>query len=650
MTTAALQRRRSAAAALPAALALVLAALLAAGLLSLWLAPAAAQWQWQVIWELVVGGGFAAAAVAMVRHDRSSVPGRLFALLAVLLLAGPLVRAAGAARAADVLLVLATAVVAPLALLRVVPHGRAAPALRGVEAAIGVSGAVAVAATAVAADVVGWSAGFMTGVLAFCAGWLLFEQSDGDERRQVLWLVLGVCTGIPVAALFFFVSDSTPVGETALALAVAVVSLLFPLSAGVAVIAPRALDVRAVIRQAVVLAVMTSLVVAVWAGAEAVLDIWAGDATVPGFRGLLAVVIAAGFHPVLVQVRGLVDELLFGGRADPVDTLTRLGTHLAAGSSPQDWLDTLRAALAVPGIELRSGTEVVAASGTVDAARAEVTDLVTGDEHVGDLVVALPRDELRLAPTTRAVLGLVAPPLAQALRAARLGEELRESRRRVVSALEEERRRVRRDLHDGLGPTLTGIAYSADAAANLVAADADAAVRLLRELRADAGEAIAEVRRIVYGLRPKALDELGLVGAVRQRVEHLHATGGRALAVDVEAPASLPELSAAVEVAAYRVAVEAVTNVARHAGVDRAQVTFALVEAGRLLVRVTDAGSSAEPWRPGVGLAAMRERVEGVGGVLTVTSGPDGGVVTASLPLGQGSDSTGTPSLGENGV
>ena len=404
------------------------------------------------------------------------------------------------------------------------------------------------------------------------------------------------------------------------------------------------------ISQAVVVAMMAGLVVAVWAAAEALLGLWAGGTAVPGFRGLLAAVIAAGFHPVLVRVRGLVDELLFGGRADPVDTLTRIGSHLTAGSSPQDWLDTLRAALAVPGVELRSGAEVVAASGTVEPARAEVTALVIGGEHVGDLVVALPPDQLRLTPTTRAVLALVAPPLAQALRAARLSEELRESRRRVVSALEEERRRVRRDLHDGLGPTLTGIAYSADAAANLVASDADAAVRLLRELRADAGEAIAEVRRIVYGLRPKALDELGLVGAVRQRVEHLHATGGRALAVDVDAPAALPELSAAVEVAAYRVAVEAVTNVARHAEVDRARVTFALADAGRLLVRVADAGSSAGPWRPGVGLAAMRERVEGVGGTLTVTSGPEGGVVTASLPLDPGSDSTGTPSLGENGV
>jgi signal transduction histidine kinase len=632
---AALRRRSPGAATLPVAAGAVTAGLLVAGLVSLWVAPPGPDWQWQVVWELVVGGGFAAAGFAVLRRDSASVPGRLLALLAVLLLAGPLLRAAGAPRAADVVLVLAVALVAPAALLRVVPHGRVATAMRGLEAAIAVCGLVAAAATAVTAEVIGWTAGLTCGALMFCAGWLLFEQSAGDERRQVLWVVLGVCTAVPVAAAFVLISEAVPIGATVVALVVALVSLLLPLSVAVALLAPRAFDVRAVISQAVVLGLMLLLVVAVWSGAEALLDLWSAGSAVPGFRGVLAAVIAAGFHPVLVRVRGLVDELLFGGRADPVDTLTRLGTHLTAGSSPQEWLDTLRAALAVPGIELRSGAELVAASGTVDPAQAEVTHLVSGDDQVGDLVVALPHDQLRLTATTRAVLGLVAPPLAQALRAARLGEELRESRRRVVSALEEERRRVRRDLHDGLGPTLTGIAYSADAAANLVAADAEAAVRLLRELRADAGEAIAEVRRIVYGLRPKALDELGLVGAVRQRVEHLHSTGGRALAVDVDAPETLPELSAAVEVAAYRVAVEAVTNVARHADVDRAAVTFALPDAGHLVVSVADAGVSQAPWRHGVGLAAMRERVEGVGGVLTVTSGPDGAVVTASLPLGR---------------
>jgi signal transduction histidine kinase len=624
-------------AALPLASALVTGVLAAAGALSLWFVTPQQRATWHVLWALVVGAGFATAGCAVVARDRASVPGRLLAAAAVLVLAGPPLVALGAPRAAASLVVLGVAGLVPPAILRVVPHGRLRPVLRWLE--VGVAAAALVAAAGAAAGTTtgtttGWGAGLASATLTFCAGWLLFEQSAGDDRRRMLWVVLGVSATVPGVLLFVVLADRIPIGAIGVVLVVGVLSLMLPLALAVALLAPRAVDVRAVIRGGVVATVMTTLVVAVWSTGEALVDLWGPGEGVPGYRGVLVAAIAAAFHPVLVRVRSLTDELLFGGRADPVDTLTRLGTHLVAGSAPRDWLETLRATLAVPGIELRAPDGVVAVSGTV-ADATETTPLVTGADRVGDLVVALPADQLRLPPATRAVLGLVAPPLAQAMHAVRLGEQLQESRRRVVTVLEEERRRVRRDLHDGLGPTLTGIAYSADAAANLAGADPDAAVRLLRELRADAGEAIAEVRRIVYGLRPRALDELGLVGAVRQRVEHLHATGGQALRVTVDAPAELPELSAAVEVAAYRVAVEAVTNVARHAAVDAARVTFALPDAGLLRVTVADAGVSDGDWRHGVGLGTMRERVEGVGGVLTVTAGPGGAVVTADLPIGE---------------
>jgi signal transduction histidine kinase len=258
--------------------------------------------------------------------------------------------------------------------------------------------------------------------------------------------------------------------------------------------------------------------------------------------------------------------------------------------------------------------------------------LRTGSAQVGELVVALPADQLRLAPATASVLALVAAPLTQAVHAVRLGEQLQESRRAAVVALEEERRRMRRDLHDGLGPILTGIAYSADAAANLVHCDPDQTVDLLRHLRADAGEAIAEIRRIVEGLRPRALDELGLAAAIGQHVGRLRAADGRALRVVVSAPEDLGELPAASEVVAYRVAVEAVTNVARHAGVDSADVVLRR-EGGTLAVTVRDPGCSEGPWTPGVGLRSMRERVEQIGGTLDVSAGPDGATVTAVLPI-----------------
>lgn len=192
---------------------------------------------------------------------------------------------------------------------------------------------------------------------------------------------------------------------------------------------------------------------------------------------------------------------------------------------------------------------------------------------------------------------------------------------------------MRRDLHDGLGPALTGIAYTADAVVNLIATDREHAVGTLRALRADVGDTITEIRRIVYGLRPRALDELGLVEAIRQRTDPLRVADGRPLTVTVDAPEQLPQLPAAVEVAAYRVAVEAVTNIARHAAVTVATLTLELRAGTHLRVTVADSGRCTEPWTPGVGIQSMHERVEQIGGTLTVHTTPEGATITAELPL-----------------
>jgi signal transduction histidine kinase len=614
-----------------------------AGLGALWVSPPAPARQWAVIWELLVGAGFATAgctvlsaqttsrdapvAAGGVGGRRASAVGWALAGGALLLLAAASSTELGAARFGDLLALLAVTVVLPLTLLNIVPRRRALAVQRGLDSVVLVVGVGCVASAAVSAEVPVAVAGTTLAVAVVCAGWLQFELTSGDERRQVLWLILAAVVAALTGTFFLVLADGSPLSATAIGLVVAVLSLQLPLSAAVAVLAPRWMDVRAVISTAVLVAAMFVLTVAVYAGGEALLRLLLGHPPTLGARAVLATVIGAGFHPALVWVKTSMDELLFGGRSDPVDTLTRLGTELTAGTAPEEWLETLRSALAVPGIVLRHGDEVVASSGEVDYARCTVTPLRTGSGHVGDLVVGVPSDQLGLAAPTRGVLELVAAPLAQALYAVRLSGQLQASRGRVVAALEEERRRVRRDLHDGLGPTLTGIAYSADAARNLIGIDPDQAENILRDLRADAGEAIAEVRRIVYGMRPRALDELGLVEAVRQRVLHL-----QGLSVTLTAPQVLPALPAAVEVAAYRVALEAVTNVARHAGVDAARLEFAVSE-GLLRITVADDGASREPWRPGVGLASMRDRVEQIGGTLVLISGPDGATVTADLPL-----------------
>ncbi|MDX6743386.1 sensor histidine kinase [Actinocorallia sp. A-T 12471] len=517
----------------------------------------------------------------------------------------------------------------PAALLRVVRPRPSPGVLRAADAAVACCALLCAVGTAAGWPwVVGTAAVAGLGVLV-CAGWLLYEVTSGDDRRRVLWVVLGAAAAIPPALVFQASADTLPLGEAAVGGVFASLVLVLPLAAAVSLVSPRAFDIRAVMHAACVHGVMLLLTVAVYLGGEALATMLRGGPPTQGTRLLLVAAVALGYEPVRRRLGATMDELLFGGSADPVSTMTLLGSDLADGSEPARWLHTLREALGVPGVALRVGDGVVAMSGEVGS-EAVATPLRVGAGHVGELVVMPPAERLGLPAPTAAIVALVAAPLAQALHAMRLSEELRASRGRVVAALEEERRRTRRDLHDGLGPTLTGIAYAADAAANLVAADPARALETLRQLRADAGDAIAEVRRIVYGLRPKALDELGLTGAIRQRVSGLHTASGVPLDVAVTAPERFPPLPAAVEVVAYRVAVEALTNVARHAPSPTASLTLALDD-GHLHITVTDPGSAPAPWTPGVGLTAMRERIEHIGGTLSLHPSPSH--IHARLPL-----------------
>ena len=247
-------------------------------------------------------------------------------------------------------------------------------------------------------------------------------------------------------------------------------------------------------------------------------------------------------------------------------------------------------------------------------------------------MVGLRPGDLAFSPGDEQVLRLTVPLLAQTLRARALAEQLIESRGQTIAAVEEERRRLRRELHDGLGPRLSGVAFTSDAARNLIRTDPAAAEEMVAQLRADTVTAIEEIRRMVYAMRPPALDELGLVPALRQQAVGLRNRDGNPVAVDVSAPAVFPDLPAAVEVAAYRIVTEALTNVARHSASPSASVRLQPAADG-LHLEVTDHGSRNGAWRPGVGMASMRERATELGGSLEAGPGPSGGRVSALLPL-----------------
>jgi signal transduction histidine kinase len=219
-----------------------------------------------------------------------------------------------------------------------------------------------------------------------------------------------------------------------------------------------------------------------------------------------------------------------------------------------------------------------------------------------------------------------------AVHAVRLTADLQHSRERLVATREEERRRLRRDLHDGLGAQLAGLNVQAGTLRRLIPRDPAAADELVVELRDELRAAIADIRRLVHDLRPPALDDLGLAAALRRLAER-YGSEDEQLQVLVETPEDLPTLPAAVEVAVYRITQEALINVARHARARNCVVRLAVDE--DVALEIVDDGIGIPVERgAGVGLSSMRERASELGGSCVVEPAPKGGTrVLVRLPL-----------------
>jgi len=259
--------------------------------------------------------------------------------------------------------------------------------------------------------------------------------------------------------------------------------------------------------------------------------------------------------------------------------------------------------------------------------------LIYQHEPVGHLRVAQRSPDEPFTPAERRLLEDIAHQAGLAVHAVRLTADLQRSRERLVTTREEERRRLRRDLHDGLGPQLASYTLKLEAARDSVQPNPERATALLNDLLGKSQTIIADVRRLVYGLRPPALDELGLSGAIHEFAAQSETNGTH---IAVSAPQELPPLPAAVEVAAYRIVQEAVNNVIRHAQAKTCGITLSLTqEPMELSVVIRDDGVGLTPApRAGVGLNSMRERAAELGGACVIEAMPEGGTrVTAKLPM-----------------
>ncbi len=440
-----------------------------------------------------------------------------------------------------------------------------------------------------------------------------YRRGSEQVRRQLLWLA-GAAAVILVAVAPWSLVAGTPI-------AVLFTIPLLPAAISVAVLRYGLLDIRVVLARGVVYAVLSALVLAGYALLALALS---------GVASALLIALLA--LPLRTWVQHGVHRLLYGER-DPLRVASRVGERLTdLGGS----LAEVRSALGLPFVAVAAGEDVVAAAGTSGDARQVRRPLGEGCE----LVLGLRRGQGALTAGDVRVLRLLSGPLAVAVHATLASAQLQRSREGLVAAREEERLRLRRDLHDGLGPLLTGVALSADAAANLRACAPAESDALLDTIRSDVRAAIGEVRRVVDDLRPPALADLGLAGALQARAaQTVRRADGGPLVVTVDAE-GLHALPPAIEVAAYRIATEALNNAVRHS--TASAVSLRLRHDRDLLVEVLDDGAAGAPgagnlpaadWAAGVGITAMRERAAELGGACDVGPSASGGAVRARLPL-----------------
>ena len=458
---------------------------------------------------------------------------------------------------------------------------------------------------------------------------LRYRRSLGEERQQLRWIGGSLGIGTFLGALGAVTWGVFPYAFVLHAIA----TLVLPVGTAVAILKYRLYEIDLVVNRAFVYGVMTVCVVTSY-----VLVVGLAGATLSDRGDLvlsLAVtgVVAVCFQPLRERVQRFVNELMYGERDDPYAALARLGrrleTSLGADAVLPTAVETIGQTLRLKYVAVTvAGSEEVAAAYGIPSTSPLRFPLVHQGIAVGELRLA-PRAGEQLREADRRLIADLAPQVAAAAHAVGLAQELQAARRRLVELREEERRRIRRDLHDGLGPALAGLTFTLDAVRNLAASDLERANALLASATEQTQTMIGDIRRLIYGLRPPALDELGLIESLRGLASR---ESSSTTTITVDAPDSLPPLPAAVEVAAYRIVQEALTNVARHARARSCTVQLAL-EADAVLLEIADNGRGMTGHRAGVGLQAMQERADELGGSCRITSRPGAGTtVTALLP------------------
>ena len=485
-------------------------------------------------------------------------------------------------------------------------------------------------------------------VLAIITGAGLFSQvyryrhvSNSLQRQQTKWVVSGVVATVLLFLVLISLGHVIPhksglVNVLLINAAIYWSELLIPLSIGFSVLRYRLYDIDIIINRTLVYGLLTASVVGLYALVVGTLGtlFQAQDNFLISL--LAAGLVAVLFQPVRLRLQHGVNRLLYGERDSPGKVISRLGQRLETAIAPDTVLPTIvetvaqALKLSYTAITLRQGGQEVFAASYGQGKQADLVHfpLVYQNEAIGELLLA-PRTPGEPFDSTDRVLledlarhaGVAASAVRLTRDLQRVAVELQHSRTQLVTAREEERRRLRRDLHDGLGPVLGSLILQLDTARNLFKSDPVAADTMLVDLKTQVQDAINDIRRLVYALRPPSLDELGLIPAIHEQVTRSRSPD---LAIVLNTPEQVPPLPAAVEVAIYRIAQEALTNVVRHANAQHCTLTLLADDSINLEVRDDGQGLPAG-YRAGVGLTSMRERVAELGGTCAIETVETGG-------------------------
>lgn len=485
---------------------------------------------------------------------------------------------------------------------------------------------------------------------AIAAQVVRYRRAQGNERQQIMWFAFA--TALLVVAFIApplldpsgFSDPDT--GNTLLSGTLLAVALpLLPVATGVAILKYRLYQIDVIINRTLVYGTLTGCIVGVYIFVVGYL----GAIFHAGGNLLISLVatavVAVLFAPLRDSLQRASNRFMYGERDEPYKVISRLGERLEATLAPDAVLPsivaTVREALRLPYAAIalpRDGAfRVEAGSGEPPADLLRMPLSYQG-ETVGQLLLGARAPGEGFTSADLRLLDDLGHHAGVAVHGVLLMADLQHSRERLVLAREEERRRIRRDLHDELAPTLAALGLTAATVGELIRRDPVKAAGVNSKLQTAIRATVGDVRRLVYDLRPPTLDELGLVEAIRERTALYGASGqafGRAgIEMQVEVPEPLPPLPAAVEVAAYRIVQEALANVARHAGAKRCTVRLACNATG-LRVEVIDDGTGLpESPRAGVGLRSMAERAAELGGSCSVERLiPAGTRVSVRLPL-----------------